>query len=179
MRFLIAAVCALSACSGVIVDPSPSAIASGDMTLISTCEVRVANGVVGCRVKEGDVIQGSWNLIIPASKGQFLDGEVVVKFRNFTKPYPIVGALVQVPFVDIYGSKQWEDSDSGLILATAKVRYKDAQGVEKIWQARGVALTLVLKPGYDTMPFGSGFAGWAANCDVEYSSAGRSAVKCK
>lgn len=171
----------LFGCSNLVVDPSPSAVASNDLTLaIKACDGPLYAGFGVCRVKEGTQIASAWNIVLPKVEGIISGGEVVVRLRDVVKTYGIPkDGIVTVPMTDLYGSKTWEKDDTSIANATAKIRVEQNDGLETVVQAEGQVLIRVLAKDYEPMPLDSGFATWKARCVVNYSSAGRSAVSCE
>lgn len=171
----------LSGCMGkAILDPSIQAVEANDLTLmISACEAVPSRGMDLCRVKEGAPIASSWKLVLPVGKNVFLGGEVVVYFKDISKTYPVqANPVVEIPWSDLLGDTVWKPEHDGMALAMATIRWKTPEGIEEIWKARGFAKVVVTKPGYDPLPMDSGFVTWGTTCDIAYSTAGRSAIRC-
>lgn len=142
----------------------------------------LASGVDSCHFTVGDLIDGSWTLVVPPpGPSKFVTGGTVdVYFKGTHKSYPILSWTTQVPFADLFGGGNWTaDKDETVVEALATVNWTDEQGLNQVTLYRGVAVLIVTAAGYDRMPFGSGNALWGATCRVELSSAGRSAVVCK
>ena len=174
------ALLALCACShGLVIDPSIPAVEAGDETLISSlCEAVPNGGMDVCHVKEGTAIQTGWKLVVP--DGFRVDGgEVDVYYRDIHKQYGVTKNVINIPFRDFFGSTTWGPQHDGEALALVLIRYRTDQGIQEIMKFRGIAKIVVTKPGYDRMPIDSGFAAWGTTCKVQYSTAGRSALKCK
>lgn len=171
----------LSGCMGkAILDPSIQAVEANDLTLmVSACEAVPGRGMDLCRVKEGQPIASSWNLVLPLDKNIFISGELTVYFKDISRTYPIKQSVVEIPWKDILGDTTWKPEHDGEAMALAQIRWKTPEGVEEIWRARGLAKIIVTKPGYDPLPMDSGFVTWGTKCEIQYSTAGRSAIKCK
>lgn len=163
----------------LIIDPSPGAYASGDLTLaLKSCFGPLGSGFGVCRVKEGTSVSSSWQAVLPNLGDAVLGGELVVRIRDVTKTYPLPqDGIVDVPLADFFGPL-WRREDSGIFNATAKLRVRNEQGLEVIVLAEGQFLIRVLAVGYDVLPIDSGFVAWGSVCKVQYSSAGRGAVSC-
>lgn len=163
-----------------VIDPSPEATASGDLTLLlSACENIPARGMDLCRVKEGATIASVWRLILPIDQKTFIGGEIDVYFKDKSYTQAITGPLVEIPWRTLSGQDKWTTDLDGEAEALALIRFKDANGIEQIWRARGIAKVIVTKVGYDPLPIDSGFVAWGTDCKFQYSTAGRSAVSCK
>jgi hypothetical protein len=176
----ILAVLTIVACSTVVMDTSSSPVEAGDKTLVlSACQGTPVAGFDACRVKEGQAVDSVWRLFFPVPSGNVTGGEVQVNFKDVVKSYAITGPLLEIPWADFFEDKVWRLSYNGIALALAVVRYKDKEGIEETVRARGEARVLVLKEGYDPMPIGSPFGTFKTKCVIEYSTAGRSAVKCE
>lgn len=171
----------LSGCMGkAILDPSPQAVEANDLTLmISACEAVPGRGMDICRVKEGTEIASSWKLVLPVGKNSFLNGELTVYFKDISKTYPIQAPVVEIPWSDLLGDTTWKPEHDGMALAMATIRWKTPEGIEELWKARGFAKVVVTKPGYDVLSMDSGFVTWGTKCEIAYSTAGRSAIRCR
>lgn len=166
-------------CRQFVLDPSPEAVAAQDLTLIiSACENVPARGMDICRVKENAKIQSSWRLVLPVG-GNFIGGELVVYYKDQSFTTAINEKVVEIPWSQLVKRDVWHLDDDGEALALATIRYKDDQGIEKIWKARGIAKLIVTKESYDPMPIDSEFYTWGTTCKIQYSTAGRSAIECK
>ncbi len=165
--------------TSLIIDPSPQAYASGDLTLaLKSCFGPLGSGFGVCRVKEGTQVTSSWQAVLPKLGGAVLGGELVVRVRDVTKTYALPDdGIVDVPLSDFFGPV-WKKDDTGIFNATAKLRVRNDQGLEVIVMAEGQFLVRVLAVGYDPLPIDSGFVAWGTHCRVTYSTAGRGAVSC-
>jgi hypothetical protein len=173
-------VAAIVGCSGLVIDPSAPAAASGDLTLaLKACDGPLYSGFGVCRVKEGTEIDSSWQAVLPKLEGHLLGGELTVRLRDIVKSYPIPdGGIVNVPLRDLYGHGVWEKADTSIANATAKLRIKYDTGIEGELFIEGQILIRVLAEGYDPIAIDSGFHAWGRKCSVQYSTSGRGAVKC-
>jgi hypothetical protein len=176
---LVCLVLAAVGCSGLILDRSIPAADAGDLTLaVSACEAVPSRGLDICRVKAGAPIDSSWRLVMPTGK-VISGGELKVFYRDVVRTYSIQGSLVEVPWRDVMRQDTWTESLAGTALALAEIRWKDPEGIEQVWRARGEARILVLPEGYAPMPIDSGFQTFGTKCRIQYSTAGRSAVECR
>lgn len=161
----------------VIMDPSQNAIAAGDYTLVmSACEGMPGHGGDICRVIEGTPISSVWRIILPTGT---LGGELSASFGDITKTYAVKGGLLEIPFKDFFGATTWDGSMDGIILAVGHLQFKNNVGVAQDFWARGMALIVVTKAGYEVLPVDSGYVSSTQTCKVQYSTSGRSAVSCK
>lgn len=170
----------LQGCKTVPVDPFPSAFGSDLTLVVSSCSGLPGRGADICRVKEGTAIESVWRVFLPVGK-EILGGEVAVFFKDIQKTYSVQPdqILVEVPWSDLVAGGIWKTSDEGTALIVAKLRFKDAQGIERLIRAKGLAILQINPKDYDLMPIDSGFQAWEGTCRVQYSTAGRSAVECK
>lgn len=165
-----------------IVDISPAAYASGDLTLVGAlsdgpCKSLPVGGADVCRVKEGAPIESIWRLVVP--KEAVNGGQVTVYYKDYSRVYPITGPVIDIPFRDIVNADKWAKSHSDVATALAEVKYMDTSGIQQTVRAEGMAIIIVLSANYDPLPMDSGQENWGLNCIVQYSSAGRSALSCK
>lgn len=172
-------VVSISSCATVVMDRSIPALEAGDLSLVhAATEGPPQVGIHALRFKKGDKIDEVWRLFFPvhsAVKG----GEVVIYFKNQTaKPYPIKGSVVEIPWKEVVGNDTWMPEHDGLASALAVIEYTNAEGIEETIKMRGDARLIMLEPGYDPMPFGSPSAMTETVCKIQYSTAGRTAVKC-
>jgi hypothetical protein len=171
----------LSACVGApVIDPSADAFNSGDFTLVhSACQASPGLGFDICRVTEGATIDSFWTLIIPhgpATEG----GEVDVYLRDQKKTYPIKinDTAIIIPWTDFFPTGIWDLSMSSEAMALVILKWKDPTGIDGVTKLRGLAKIVVTKKDYAELPIDSGFSTWKESCEVQYSSAGRGALKC-
>lgn len=157
-------------CSTLSPDTSPSAVSSGDLSLVQTaCSPVPTKGLDVCRQHDGDPITSSWTLYVPWSNDA-ISGEARVKFGDQTIIYPITGFELNIPWKDIFG-ETWKSA--GLVQALVTIKTKD-----RVVQALGYAFIVILKPGYDPTPISSLGAITVKTCNIEYTTAGRSRVLC-
>lgn len=168
-------------CAGLVIDTSPSAVASNDFTLaMKVCDGPLYSGIGVCRVTEGTPVSGEMHLILPPVSGRVKGGEIVVYMRSGQKSFAIPdNGIVIVQMVDLFGPKNWSKNDTSIGNVNASLRVKDDAGIEKIVQAEGQFWVRVTAPGYAPLPIDSGYVMWGTTCVVQYSSSGRSAVLCK
>lgn len=161
------------------IDPSIKAIDAMDLTLaMSACNAMPGLGADICHVKEGATISATWKIIMPKSP-KLLGGEINVYYKDISKSYALTGSVVEIPWKDLVGHDTWELEDEGEALALAQIRFKDPQGIISVVRAKGLAILLVTKTGYDLLPIDSGFEAFSTTCRIQYSTAGRSAISCK
>lgn len=173
---------------GVVIDTSQDAFAAGDMTMSSSCEsapgdkLGLASGVDSCRFTDGDKMQSSWNLVAPKPKSalQVTGGTIDIYYRDVHRSYPISDWLIPIPFKDIFNTEAWSaDQNQVMVEALITLNWIDNQNIAQVTRYRGFALVLVLKQGYERLPIDSGNAAWGTTCKVQYSTAGRGAIKCQ
>lgn len=151
-------------------DTSPTAISSGDLSLIETgCSPIPAKGMDICRFHNGSPVTSLWTLYVPWG-ADAVSGEARIKFGDKVKTYPIIDFQVLIPWTDIVGTT-W--NKAGLVQALVTVKTKT-----KVIQALGYAFIVILKEGYDPQPTSSNTSILFKTCDIEYTSAGRSRVTC-
>lgn len=164
-------------CKSLVMDSSLAAVDAGDYTLaVAACEGMPGRGADICRFKRGSEIASSWQVVLPEGD-RILGGEVEVTFRDVTRTYPVLGSLVSIPFKDILGTTHWEASHDGFALALATIRYQGRE-TEEVVRARGIAFIVVTDPGYDPLPIDSDTGVFKTKCEIQMSTAGRSALKC-
>lgn len=170
----------VASCSGLPVDTSMPAAEAGDLTIaLSACGAVPGRGLDLCTVSEGTRIQSSWRLILPNPGKGIRGGDITVYYRDIQRSYKITGPVLEIPWSDIMGVSHWQRGHSGQALALATIRYEDPSGLVKYVYLRGKAEILVTKAGYERMPIDSEFVAWETQCKIQYSTSGRSAVKCK
>lgn len=182
MRILVLLLLASCASCKTKFDVSPEAYASGDFTLVGAlseggCKSLPVQGVDVCRFKEKAQVETVWRLILPWGK-QVEGGTITVYWKDKSFTYSVRGGVVEIPLRPIIGS-YWGKNDSDVATALAEVRWRDSEGLLRTSRAEGMAVFVVLKRGYDPMPIDSGLSTWGTKCQVEYSTAGRSALHCK
>lgn len=184
MRFgFMLLLAALLGCNTTPIDLMIPAVEAGDSTLVNAlsggpCAGLPVQGVDACRVKIGSSIDTTWQLVVPASK-RVKRGQVTVYWKDASKSYALTGNVTNVPLRDLIGHSTWARADRGIMTALAELEYEDSEGVMRVVRAEAMAVLMPLAASYDPLPFGSGLGAWGAKCEVEYSTAGRSALKCK
>lgn len=180
--FVFIAPVMIAACaSTTIVDSSMSAFAAGDFTLPgSVCAAVPGGGVDSCQVTEGTEIVSAWTLVVPkpGNAAGVTGGTVDVYFKDIHKAYGVTDWTLQVPWKDFFGGSTWDSSYDGEVLALLTLNWTDNAGLHQIMQARGLAVIIVTKPGYNRIPINSGNAAWSTDCHIDISTAGRSALQC-
>lgn len=157
-------------CSTLSPDTSPSAVQSGDLSLVETaCSPIPTKGMDICRQHEGDPINSNWTLYVPWMEDA-ISAEARIKYGDKTLTYKITDFSVDIPWKDIFGPT-W--NKSGLVQALVTIKTKD-----RIVQALGYAFIVILKPGYDPTPTSSLGAITMKTCSIEYTTAGRSRILC-
>lgn len=160
-------------CATTTPDSSPSAISSGDVSLVQTaCSPVPTKGMDVCRERQGDPITSGWTVYLPWSEDA-LSAEVRVRHGDKTYTYKASDFSVEIPWTDVFGST-WNTDSAGLVQALATVKYKD-----KVVQALGYAFIVILKPGFDPIPSSSYGALAYKQCSITYTTAGRSVVRCQ
>jgi hypothetical protein len=172
----------VSCVSTLTIDASTDAFASNDLTLVNSCQAAPSGGFDSCRFTVGDSVNGSWTLIAPKPQTalQVTGGTIDLYYRDLHKSYPVTDWATSILFSDFFGISKWTNAyDEGVVEALLTLNWIDNEKVNRITKYRGVALLLVTAAGYDRMPIDSGNQAWGTSCDVQYSTAGRSAVKCQ
>lgn len=180
--YIVTVMCVVLGCSGLVIDRSPGAVASGDLTLaLSACEAVPAGGLDACFVRAGTRIESSWKLIVPSKGRGILGGEVDVYYKDVHRSYaiPSSGNIIEIPWKEFFKADVWETDMDGEALAHVTIRFMTTEGIEEIVKFRGMAKLIVTNPGYDRLPIDSGFVAWKTNCEIHYSTAGRGALRCK
>ncbi len=174
---------AIASCSSTpIVDSSMSAFAAGDFSLPgSACNAVPGGGVDSCQVTEGTTINAAWTLVVPkpGSAAGVTGGTVDVYFKDIHKSYGVTDWTLQIPWADFFGASTWDSSMDGEAMALLTLNWTDNAGIHQVTEARGLAIIIVTKSGYNRMPIDSGNAAWGTKCNVQISTAGRSALKCQ
>lgn len=179
----------IGGCShGVVIDTSQEAFAAGDMTLSTSCQSApsdkfgLSSGLDLCRFSEGDKISSSWVLIAPKPKAaiQVTGGTIDIFFKDIHRSYPISDWTIPIPFHDIFNAEAWDSNENQVMVeALVTLNWVDNQQISQVSLYRGFALILIMKQGYGRMPIDSGNAAWGSTCKVQYSTAGRGAIKCQ
>lgn len=181
MIYILALFLSISGCRGhVVMDPSIQAVQASDYTLaVALTDTMPGRGGDILRVKEGTPIASVWKVILPTGK-PMLGGEIEVSYRDTTKMYGVAKsqAVVEIPLAELLGHETWRKEDRGTAVALATIRYKGNE-TEEIWRARGFAIIVVTDPTYDPLPIDSGFVATKTRCELQSTTAGRTALKCK
>lgn len=152
------------------------------LALNAGCAPMPGEGGDLCRVHEGDAIDTVVSIVLPK---KHIGGEITVNYRSITKTYGVKEGdlLFEIPLKEFFETDHWVRADhNGIALVLAALRFKDAQNIEYVGKARGMAIFVVMVPDYNPMPIDSGFhaSETEVTCKVQYSTAGRSAVgRCK
>lgn len=174
----------LVSCDTLVIDPSANAMESNDWTLVlSACGAVPGGGMDICRVTEGTATDQVLRLIVPHNDKFFLGGEGMIYFKGRKIPVAVTDKFIEIPWSQVLGENLWKSEHDGEALILVTLRFKNEQGVEEVWKARGIAKVIVLKPGYSVLPIDSGYVTFEreikVKCKVQYTTAGRSAVDCK
>jgi hypothetical protein len=116
-------------------------------------------------------------MVLPISGS--VTGEVDVYYRDLHKTYAIGRSILEIPWRDFFGQDKWTSDLDGEALALDIVRWVDSAGIVRETKYRGIAKIVVTKPGYERMPMDSGQHQWQTTCRIQYSTSGRSALKCQ
>lgn len=169
--------------SGVRIDSSPQALASGDLTLIHSlsngpCSSLPAQGADVCRFIEGTPIESSWRLVLPS--GKFVSGgEVTVYWKDIQKTFAVTGPVLEIPLRDLMGHDTWDSDDTDAATALAQIKVKAVDGTERQILAEGLAVIIVLKPGYSPLPISSSDQAFGGDCALSYTTSGRTSLSCE
>lgn len=179
MKFLLILAMAafLSACSGIPMDPSPSAIGSGDKTLIhGICKKSPGAGVDMCRVIEGSKIEATWTIYLPWDSS-VIAANVRVRFKDKVSTFTSYESILEIPLKEVVGEEVWNQKHDGPIQAIATLELEPG-GPKRYVQALGYAYVVVLSPGYSPLPFNDAHSFGKLHCWIEYTDAGRSSYSC-
>lgn len=182
IRYL-ASLLLLVSCRSLVIDHTINAAYAGDHTLIVNACGAIAQGGTICRLREGEKIVSGVDLIVPVG-GAILGGEVQAIYKDLApQTFGIVTSVVSIPFSQVMGEGTWSRKEhDGDILLLATIRYKAEDNIERTTKAIGYVKLLVLDPKYDgVVGIDSGFIAWKQDfkCTVAYTTAGRSAIKCR
>lgn len=180
MTMITFVVCAalLTSCHSMVIDPSMTAKAAHDQTMIvSACHAAPSQGVDVCRVKEGARIAEKMIFVVPWTKDSDW-GQMSVRYRDHVLTLPIEEAVVEVGFAEVTDEETWTRAAEAPIQALASIRYKTDSGAVFV-DLIGYVFPIVLAQGYDPLPMDSGVEAFQNTCRVQYTSAGRSAIECR
>lgn len=166
------------ACTSIVVDPSPNAVASNDYTLaMSICHAAPGLGVDVCRAKEGSPISSEWVVALPDGHN---GGQAVVQYRDVTLSYGIENGQTQlnIPLKDLMGHATWSKDDSGTSVLFVNLLFDGGTGTMTS-KARGFAFFIITSNDYDPLPINSPYGVGQVDCKIQYSTSGRSAIDCK
>ncbi len=171
----------LLGCVSFVIDPSPNAVDAGDLTLVSTCNAIPVRGMDMCLFKDTAPINSSWTLVVPHDNTHFLGGEITLYFGDLSKSYAITSDTIEISWAEFFKSSTWNKSLDGEVLAVAKLRYKNDEGIEEVWRGRGIAKIIITSANYNPVPLDSGYIAFEKSfkCRIGYTTSGRSAVECK
>lgn len=171
----------IGGCESLPVDPSRSAFAAGDLTLVvaaqGACQALPAGGLTICRVPEDGLVQDDWVVVIP--HGDAIEsGEVVVRFKSTKLTYQLKGSTLVIPIKDLLGHDRYALDDDSLFQLRGTIKFKTPSGPQ--WaDLLGLGMLVVYQKGYAPLPVDSGVGALKTTCKVVVSTAGRSAVVCK
>lgn len=180
MRFLVLVLmcCGLWGCNSIPIDPSPSALASNDKSLVFTAgQNGLRQGIDIVRVWEGDPIGQGLQIVVP--QGDAVKALEVSAHYNGTKTsFASKNNVLVIPYQQLTKHTEWSLDDDGVVQIYAKVQVeKDS---EPLWiDAQAYAYIVVLRKGYSPLPLNSGVEAFKTNCKVQYTTAGRSVAACK
>lgn len=181
MTAVIMAFCAmlLASCHAMVIDPSMTAIAAHDQTMIvSACHAAPSQGVDVCRVKEGARITEKMIFVVPWTKDSDW-GQMSLRYRDHVLSVPVEGPTVEVSFFELLDEQEtWTRDLEAPVQARASIRYKTDTGAVFV-DLIGYVFPIVLAQGYDPLPMDSGVEAFQNTCRVQYTSAGRSAIECR
>lgn len=180
MAMITFAFCAhlLTGCNGMPIDPSTTAVAANDQTLItSACHAAPSQGVDVCRVKEGATISEKIVFIVPWTKDSDW-GQISLRYKDRVITYPVEGVKIEIPWSDVVEAEKWSLEVEAPVQARAAIRYKTDTGAVFV-DLLGYVFPVVLRQGYDPLPMDSGVEAFQNTCRVQYTSAGRSAIECR
>jgi hypothetical protein len=178
---LLAAAMVTGCASGVLVDTSKQSAQSGDLTLITNagCSAMPGQGADICRFVEGSPIASAWTFVLPTSK-YLLSANLRIRYRDRVIPVSAPnGGPIVIKWADIVGHSTWLASDDGLAQVTGTLQFKSPNSTAEYTDVLGIALLVILAPGYTPMPIDSGHQATSNVCTIEYSTAGRSAISCR
>lgn len=182
MRLVFLGLTLLVGCKSVPMDPSMSAYAAGDLTLVMAaqgrnCQAHPAGGLTICRVTEDGLVDDDWVIALPHGD-RVESGELVVRYKSGKVTYPVTGPSVTVRMADIIGHPKYALDDDGLFQARGTIKIKGPSGPEWV-DLLGIGMLVVFQRGYSPLPIDSPLAPFKGSCSLGYSYAGRSFVQCK
>ncbi len=175
------AVLVLAGCAATLplpLDPATTAAVGGDVTMIqSACGEQLGHGYDVCRVTEGADVSETWTFAFPWAPG-FVDGDLNIEYLGQTHMFKITGPSMDIQWRVLTGGDKWTVEHAKPAQARAALRFDAADGAHWV-DLLGFAFPVVLKKGYAPLPFGSGIKISDLACTVQYSSAGRSVIRCQ
>lgn len=175
------AIFTFSGCKSIPIDTFPPAAASGVPTLIiKGCE-SVSKGLTGCWVKEESFIEQTVSVYLP-THDRVLGGELTISLHDSEKTFGVKKNQnwVKIPLSTLFQHSDWQKDDRGVALMTATLRYMNAEDIETIWKAFGYLHLIVEPKNFVGGAVDSGFMFFKDDfeCQVAYSTAGRSGLQC-
>ena len=169
----------LVGCRGhVLIDPNPSAVASGDRNLVmAACSTVPSRGMDICRVMKGAPISTRWSLVVPYDEKTFISGEIHITFKDKSKTFEIKSRVVEIDLSELLEAPVWLQAHDQPIQAHGIVKFKDGQ-FERLVDLLGYLFIVVTDQSYAPLPFDSGLTYSATLCKTTYTTAGRSFVDC-
>jgi len=168
----------LSSCKTFILDTSMSAAQAGDPTIVSSIDNGIPSlGFQVVRANDNTPITQVWSIIVPFKKN-VVSGEMTIKYKDKKLSLPITDSKVDVPFSRIIGEGKWARGMDGVALVTIQLQFKTPTNDANFVDLLGFAFIRILPPNYNPLPIGSPLGVWEADCHVEYSTNGRSALEC-
>jgi len=177
---IIALFMVLMGCQTINRDKSPTtAIDAGDKSLIhSACHAGPTVGFDICKVHEGRKIKEVWKLIVPFDN-RVDYGAIRVQWKNKVKTYRIKSVVVSIPFRDIIGENVWKKDHEAPIQAQVGLKLKNSNGESQWVDLLGYAFPIVLTESYKPFFMDSGDQYFETRCKIQYTTAGRSDIRCK
>lgn len=167
----------LAGCKDVIIDPSPNAMASGDITLAFTAgQNPVRQGVDVFRVTEGETTFGEMQIVAPQMP-ELIAGELSVRYKGRGLQKNFSGRVIRISWRELVGRETFDLNDDGIVQMVGRAQWNAPDGPRWI-DVQGYAFLIVLRKGYSPVPLNSGLEADKQSCAVDYTSSGRSAVSC-
>ncbi len=185
MKALVTAILLVSltvtGCKTMAVDPiGIPAAKAGDYTLFQAApDAQWNQGGAVYRFINGSTTDSEWELITPAGK-RIKGGEIRIRYNGTVTTVAIdpSNPVQKINWKDIVNVANWATEYSGLVQATASIKYQGPD-TEEFVDYLGIAYIIVLPEGYTPLPFGSNNAAFSGTCVFEMSTAGRTAGSCK
>jgi hypothetical protein len=174
---LLSSLIASLGCSTLIVDTSPSAAFTGDLTLLHSCNRTLGSGVDVCRFTEGSPINSTWDFILPVDENSIDEVVIRLRLKDKVQVKTTKSNKISVDLAEFLGHTAWQKQDDGPVQAVVQVKYtvnKETRYIDLL----GYAYFIVLRPGYTPLDIREEVE-WSYICTVKYSTSGRSVVQCQ